>query len=339
MLLKKSLFLLLVVLFATSANGQSSRPPQSCLTFIEQNPIEVELFLQSKDPFSVDVIQQLIPFTNSTNLSVSLRALVDGSAAVDGMEPTDGFSSLRGVTELQGDIWELCAAKLYPTKFLNFISCFSDPIDSIPQRIQDCSIVDATTSSDGIIYDELRECYHSQGSQLLTDSQTQANAYLVNTSPTVLINGARCSDIDNLEACICGAAPAPVPPGTSGTASGVYGTGIVMDGSFTVDFPKQEQDYSWYFIFGGMFTVFGFTLCITGLIIAIRRRNQLRRNNNAVTLSELPALDEPQRPAQPSGHLPQRNVNIPQPVAYDPRSQYYDGQPVLFVPLNSVQQV
>jgi len=103
-------------------------------------------------------------------------------------QPT-GFCSKHGQTEAQGDLYEACVQKYFPSALLKFVYCNDQDYDSIPDNVQSCG------QQAGFPWTPIGRCYSgnptTESTGLMTDSidRTKGLGIHVGMSPTVFISG------------------------------------------------------------------------------------------------------------------------------------------------------
>ncbi len=173
----------------------------------EENPkgpkVPVELYVMSQCPFGVRAENAMIPVAKKLKGRVDLR--IDYIVTPQG----DGFRSLHGQNEVTGNIVQLCAKKVAPEKYLDFILCQNKSYRNIANNWQTCA------TKTGINVSALKKCKDGpEGKKLLKESAERAKSRQARGSPTIYIAGKRYSGQRSQRAflrAICNAMAEPKP--------------------------------------------------------------------------------------------------------------------------------
>lgn len=122
-----------------------------------------------------EVINQI---GNLFDLSLKFIVQDDGT-------PPYGYSSLHGVSEIEGDIYELCAIREYPSSYFNFSVCLASNYNKIPSNVQICANIS------NLDYVKLQKCFQNDYNSVLHESAQATLQNQVSASPTVFIEGIR----------------------------------------------------------------------------------------------------------------------------------------------------
>ncbi|MFA5084588.1 MAG: thioredoxin domain-containing protein, partial [Candidatus Paceibacterota bacterium] len=96
----------------------------------------------------------------------------------------DGFQSLHGQAEVDEDLRQVCAAKIAPTKYLNYIACQNKEVKNVGSNWEKCA------TEAGIDKAALKACAEgSEGKALLLKSIELANLLRVSASPSIFVDG------------------------------------------------------------------------------------------------------------------------------------------------------
>jgi hypothetical protein len=139
-------------------------------------PKRLDVFVMSQCPFGVKALnamdEVLKNFNNGIDFNINFIASADG----------EGFKSMHGQSEVDEDIRELCAIKLYKKnfKYMDYILCRNKNIKS--DSWQECP------GANGINAKSMDKCIASEGKQLLRDNLKIATGLGIGSSPTWLAN-------------------------------------------------------------------------------------------------------------------------------------------------------
>jgi predicted DsbA family dithiol-disulfide isomerase len=166
-----SLLLLLVVSASACKGRDAAKKPTG-------PQADVALYVMSKCPYGVEAENGLKPALDEIEGRVALH--IDFIANQNG----GAFSSLHGQTEVDGDLYQLCAMKQAPEarKFMSFIGCQNQDFRNIPGNWEKCA------KASGIDTEKLKSCATGdEGKALLAASLQRAKDAHASGSPTIRI--------------------------------------------------------------------------------------------------------------------------------------------------------
>ncbi|MBR9690115.1 thioredoxin domain-containing protein [Candidatus Woesearchaeota archaeon] len=141
----------------------------------EEKPGEVQLFIMSDCPFGKKAVEGLSGaidnFGDALNYDIHYIA----------SEAGDGFNSLHGQYEWEENVRQLCAKKLAPDTYFDYVYCRST------NGVKGVDWKSCATSS-GLDVNEMQACFDGEGKDLLREDIKIANALQVSASPTWLAN-------------------------------------------------------------------------------------------------------------------------------------------------------
>jgi predicted DsbA family dithiol-disulfide isomerase len=141
-------------------------------------PVLVEFFVMSKCPFGVQVENAIIP------VLAKMEGMVDFRLEYIGTEKNGQLTALHGETEVQGDTIQLCAAKYFPDRYLQLISCMNDNMRAIPEGWENCA------KENGLTPEPIEACLRGdEGKVLVRGSYMRSKERKARGSPTMFING------------------------------------------------------------------------------------------------------------------------------------------------------
>lgn len=139
----------------------------------------VEFYVMSQCPYGTQVEDAIAPVLKKLGNAVDFRIDFIGDANADGT-----FISLHGQPEVDEDLRQVCAMKIAPEKYMDYIICQNADIRNAAANAETCA-ADA-----GIGFDELTSCAESdEGKQLLAESFARAEKAGARGSPTIFIDG------------------------------------------------------------------------------------------------------------------------------------------------------
>ncbi|HII14859.1 MAG TPA: hypothetical protein HA362_00945 [Nanoarchaeota archaeon] len=142
------------------------------------NKPTVNLFVMSQCPYGVQAEDALKPVLDALGTIIEFRLNYIASAS------GDGFQSLHGQAEVDEDIRQVCAAKIAPNKYLNYIACQNKDAKNVGSNWEKCAV------ESGIDKSALKACAEGpEGKGLLSASIKQANLFGATGSPTINIDG------------------------------------------------------------------------------------------------------------------------------------------------------
>jgi predicted DsbA family dithiol-disulfide isomerase len=165
---------------------QPAQPAQpAAAAAVTGEKVKIDLFVMSKCPYGVQVLNTVkdVAAQIGGNLDLGINFIGDD----DGQ---GNFKSMHGDAEVQGDIIELCAIKLFPEKFqyLDFFACINKNWQQLPAGWEPCAAeakVDAA---------KLKACIEGpDGKKFLAESFKAAKDQKATGSPTINVGGQRYS--------------------------------------------------------------------------------------------------------------------------------------------------
>lgn len=148
-------------------------------TALKPNAVKLEFYVMSQCPYGVQVENAIKPALDQLTgyVDFSLNFIVTEAGPGD-------FKSLHGPAEVEGDILQLCAAKLSPTKYMDFVACQNENVKDIQNNYKACA------QKVQIDVAALDTCKGKEGKDLLSASAKAATAAKAQGSPTIKMNGA-----------------------------------------------------------------------------------------------------------------------------------------------------
>jgi len=147
--------------------------------------IPIELFVMSQCPYGVQVM------TTMTDVVKEIGANVDVKFEYIGDDLGNGqFKSMHGDGEVQGDLLEVCAQKLFAdtTKLTTFMACLNKNYRQLPAGWEACA------TEAGYDQPKLKACFEGdEGKKLLAESFKTAKDKKATGSPTIFLAGERYS--------------------------------------------------------------------------------------------------------------------------------------------------
>ena len=178
---------------------------------------KLDLFVMSQCPYGAQAMIAAKEFTDHFKGQVSLDVHFIGDTK-DGQ-----LSSMHGPAEVDEDVRETCAAKLYGKdhQFLGYLACRSKDYRSTDW--QGCA------KEAGMDTSAIQKCFDGEGKQLVAQSFAYADSLKIGSSPTFLVNNKRdfnavsasaiqreyCKDNPGLAACKDIIPEAAAPPGAA----------------------------------------------------------------------------------------------------------------------------
>ncbi|MBU2638610.1 MAG: DsbA family protein [Nanoarchaeota archaeon] len=139
----------------------------------------VEFYVMSQCPYGTQVIDAIAPVLEKMGDAVDFSIDFIGGANPDGT-----FTSLHGQPEVDENIRQLCAMRIAPDKYMDYILCQNKNIRNAAANADTCA------AEAGIDASELNACFEgNEGKQLLTESFAKADAVGAMGSPTIYVNG------------------------------------------------------------------------------------------------------------------------------------------------------
>ncbi len=139
----------------------------------------VEFYVMSQCPYGTQVEDAMAPVLEKMGDAVDFSINFIGNANPDGT-----FSSLHGQPEVDEDIRQLCAMKIAPENYMDYIICQNKDIRNAAPNAGKCA------AEAGIDSAALKSCFEgSEGKELLAASFAKADAANAQGSPTIKVNG------------------------------------------------------------------------------------------------------------------------------------------------------
>lgn len=146
---------------------------------VSGDKVKMEFYVMSQCPYGTEVEDAIAPVLEKMGDAVDFSINFIGGGSAE-----SGFSSLHGQPEVDEDIRQLCAMKIAPEKYMDYIVCQNKDIRNAAANAETCA------ASAGIDFSELNACFEgAEGKQLLTESFAKANAAQAQGSPTIIVNG------------------------------------------------------------------------------------------------------------------------------------------------------
>lgn len=147
---------------------------------VSEGTAKLDFYVMSQCPYGTEVEDAIAPVLKKLGDSVDFSINFIGNENGDGT-----FDSLHGQPEVDEDIRQLCAMKLSPKKYMDYIVCQNKNIRNAAANAESCA------EEAGIDFNALQACFEgAEGKQLLTESFAKANAVRATGSPTIKLNGA-----------------------------------------------------------------------------------------------------------------------------------------------------
>ncbi len=145
----------------------------------EPAPVAVELYVMSQCPYGVQAEDSIVPALEKLGDNVDLKVEFIGTTGPDGK-----LSSMHGQNEVDGNIAQLCAAKVSPKSFRKFLLCTNKEWKTIPNNVDQCA------KDNAVDVKALTACRTGEeGKKLLAESYKRSEAAKAEGSPTIKING------------------------------------------------------------------------------------------------------------------------------------------------------
>jgi len=157
-------------------NGPCDSPYQGKMT-------EVILFVESKCPTGLQLVDSMKPVLEVLGeyIHMTVNFIVERD-----LDRPWGFKSIHGDTEVEGDLWELCAMSLYPQykDYVPFLSCLNNKYKILPQNVPEC--IRITSMS----YNDVKDCVNGEkGKDLMGSSVYETKTWKAQSCPTLFIGG------------------------------------------------------------------------------------------------------------------------------------------------------
>lgn len=172
---------------------------------------EVILFLTSKGEESISVLENFKKVMQAMGDAIQLKVIY--VVSLFGQGKTLRFISKNGPNEVAGDLFGICAMKLYPrpSQYLPFLVCMGQQSSQIPYNAENC------TRLHGMRFAAIRDCVNTQKENLLVDHYSVSSYYRVVTAPKVFMDDRLYSpqstqNYESYEAALCYVFSNPVRP-------------------------------------------------------------------------------------------------------------------------------
>ena len=174
---KQSVLITSIAVLACLPFSCDAPPGGSAPAALKPNAIKVEFFVMSQCPHGVTVENAVKPALDKLAgyIDFNLEYIVTP-------QPDGSFKSLHGQPEVDGNIAQLCARKVSPAKYLDFIECQNKSPKEIPGNWQSCATQLA------LDVPSLQACKDGpEGKALLTASAAKATLRKARGSPTIFV--------------------------------------------------------------------------------------------------------------------------------------------------------
>ena len=172
--MKKVKTLTAVCLLAAASAVSTTAQPAGKKTLIE-------LYVMSHCPYGVQAENGLFPALKALGDSVDLNLAYIADETPGAVGKPAVFNSMHGPNEAEEDIRQLCARKLHPDKWLDYVLALNTDISADWKP---------AAAKAGLDPKELENCFSSgDGKALFSESIKAAKARSANSSPTVYIDG------------------------------------------------------------------------------------------------------------------------------------------------------
>ncbi len=172
-------------LLAAAAFGCNHATPQTTDATPEKSTASattsgpsLELFVMSQCPYGVEAENGVIAAQKQLGGALNVRLAFIGSGKAGALE------SMHGPDEVKGDLAQICAQKLAPTKVLELVACMNQNPRGVGENWRDCA---AKHDIDGAA---LAACTEgAMGQELLAASFAEADKRGATGSPTIFLAG------------------------------------------------------------------------------------------------------------------------------------------------------
>lgn len=145
---------------------------------LKDNKPTISLFVMSQCPYGVLAENALKPVLDLLGDNIDFRL---GFIANDNGDGT--FQSLYGQPEVDEDIRQVCAAKVAPKEYIDYIICQNKEIKNAASNWESCA------KESGIDTNAMKTCIAGEGEKLLSDSIKVTEALSIGGSPTIFVDG------------------------------------------------------------------------------------------------------------------------------------------------------
>ncbi|MFH1435155.1 MAG: hypothetical protein ABIJ56_05530 [Pseudomonadota bacterium] len=145
------------------------------------NRVAVEFHVMSQCPFASKALQEIKTVLDELGEHVDFKLHFIATRNTDG-----SFKSLHGQSEVDGDIVQLCAAKVYPDdhRYMDIVACMVKDFKNIPHNWAACA------SKSGLDTADMEGCVsRDEGKALLAASIEKSKEARATGSPTMFIGG------------------------------------------------------------------------------------------------------------------------------------------------------
>lgn len=141
---------------------------------------KLELFLMSQCPYGLKAYNAMPEVLKAFGKEMNFQVHFIG-----GGDAEKGLTAMHGQSEVDENIRELCAMKLYPKnhKYMDYILCRNQNIRAV-DKWADCA-----TKATGIDAAAMQKCFDTEGKKLLEADYKVASALGIGASPSWMVNG------------------------------------------------------------------------------------------------------------------------------------------------------
>lgn len=170
---------LLLMILAACSGGNEATGNTALETGIGATEAEatLDLYVMSQCPYGVQAENQISPILKELGKDLEFNLYFIG-----GGEPGN-LQSLHGQPEIDGNKIQLCAVKLYPDTYFDFVDCMNKNPTKIPDNWKDCA------DELELNKEELQTCFDEEAEELLAASFKKSSQAGARGSPTIIING------------------------------------------------------------------------------------------------------------------------------------------------------
>lgn len=149
---------------------------------------KLDFYIMSQCPYGTEVEDAIAPVMKKMGdiIDLSINYILYPISSYRGQEETyciDDLCSMHGIAEVQGNIVQLCAKQVAPEKYLDFITCQNQTMQTIPTNWESCAQnLNLDTAA-------IQTCYEGEaGKQLLKENKLLAETVNATGSPTIYLN-------------------------------------------------------------------------------------------------------------------------------------------------------
>lgn len=164
---------------AAPANTATAAPAKANASGGASDKVKLEFYVMSQCPYGTQVGDAIKPVLAQIGDNIDFQ--LNYIANPDGK---GGFSAMHGQTEVDGNIWQLCAIDQYPEnyKYMDFVECANKGMRQIPTNSESCA------QQSGMDVAKLKACATGErGKELMTASSKQAQSRRATGSPTIFL--------------------------------------------------------------------------------------------------------------------------------------------------------